>query len=89
MKFTTTVVFEVTNSNIFDYETITENIFLKMVSLFLFQGYNVSCIVDLFAALYELTSARAVTLLSLASYNNNNTLLKNRQLQGVYIPTRK
>ena len=38
-----------------------------MVSLFLFLGCNLTYIVDLFAALHELASARARTLLKLAS----------------------
>ena len=38
-----------------------------MVSLFLLLGCNLSYIVDLFAALHELASARARTLLKLAS----------------------
>ena len=38
-----------------------------MVSLFLLLGCNLSCIVDLFAALHELASASARTLLKLAS----------------------
>ena len=38
-----------------------------MVFLFLILGCNLSCIVDLFAALHELTSASARTLLKLAS----------------------
>ena len=38
-----------------------------MVSLFLLLGYNLSCIVDLVAALHELASASARTLLKLAS----------------------
>ena len=39
----------------------------KMVSLFLLQGCNLSGIVDLLAALHELASAHARTLLKLAS----------------------
>ena len=39
-----------------------------MVSLFLLLGGNLSYIVDLFAALHELASARARTLLKLASF---------------------
>ena len=39
----------------------------KMVSLFLLLGCNLSYIVDLFAALHELASASARTLLKLAS----------------------
>ena len=39
----------------------------KMVSLFLLLGYNLSYIVDLFAALHELASVSARTLLKLAS----------------------
>ena len=42
-----------------------------MVSLFLFLGCNLSYIVDLFAALHELASASARTLLKLASLLNN------------------
>ena len=38
-----------------------------MVSLFLLLGCNLSYIVDLFAALHELASASACTLLKLAS----------------------
>ena len=38
-----------------------------MVSLFLLLGCNLSYIVDFFAALHELASARARTLLKLAS----------------------
>ena len=38
-----------------------------MVSLFLLLGCNLSYIVDLFAALHELASASALTLLKLAS----------------------
>ena len=38
-----------------------------MGSLFLFLGCNLSCIVDLFAALRELASASTHTLLKLAS----------------------
>ena len=40
---------------------------LKMVSLFLLLGCNLSYIVDLFAALHELASASTCTLLKLAS----------------------
>ena len=67
MKFTTSVIFEDANSNVFAYETITKNVFFKMVSLFLLQGCNLSCTVDhdLLAALHELASARAHTLLKL------------------------
>ena len=35
------------------------------------------------------TFEATVTWLSNNTYNNNNNLLKNRQLQDVYIPTRK
>ena len=38
-----------------------------MVSLFLLLGCNLSCIVDLFAALHELASVSVRTLLKLAS----------------------
>ena len=38
-----------------------------MVSLFLLLGCNLSCVVDLVAALHELASASARTLLKLAS----------------------
>ena len=38
-----------------------------MVSLFLLLGCNLNYIVDLFAALHELASASALTLLKLAS----------------------
>ena len=41
--------------------------FFKMIPLFLLVGCNLSYIVDLFAALHELASASARTLLKLAS----------------------
>ena len=43
------------------------HVFFYMVSLFLLLGCNLSYIVDLFAAVHELTSASARTLLKLAS----------------------
>ena len=42
-------------------------VFFEMVPLFLLLGCNLSFIVDLFAALHELASASARTLLKLAS----------------------
>ena len=42
-------------------------VFFEMVSLFLPLGCNLSCIVDLLAALHEFASASARTLLKLAS----------------------
>ena len=57
-----------------------------MVSLFLLLGCNLSYIVDLFAALHELASASARTLLKLAS--SVRALLKpyGDTLKGLHIP---
>ena len=60
-----------------------------MVSLFLLLGCNLSYIVDLFAALHELVSASARTLLKLASsvralvkpYGDTLSFLSERELK--------
>ena len=54
-----------------------------MVSLFLLLGCNLSYIVDLFAALHELASANALTLLKLAS--SVRALLKPQVAQARYM----
>ena len=53
-------------SNISVCKTVPDTVFFKMHFLFLLQGCDLSCVVDLFAVLHELASARARTLLKLA-----------------------
>ena len=88
---TTSVIFEETKSNISVCKTIPDNVFFKMRFLFLLQGCDLSCIVDLFAVLHDLASACACTLLKLApsvraSLKSHGTTLKNGHIRSFRDP---